>query len=131
MARKIAFIGVGNMAGAIIKGITASGAVPYTDIVLFDRFEAQCAPYVAQGSVMAASVAEAAAMADCVVLSVKPQNFPEILPELAEVEDVQNKLFVTIAAGITVDERFVPQPGKARIKIEYIKERLGQNGECR
>lgn len=117
MARKIAFIGVGNMAGAIIKGITASGAVPYTDIVLFDRFETQCAPYMEQGSVMAASVAEAASMADCVVLSVKPQNFSEILPELAEVEGVENKLFVTIAAGITVDTVRTALKGAPTVRV--------------
>ena len=47
--------------------------------------------------------AEAAARADCVVLSVKPQNFSEILPELAGVEGIQSKLIITIAAGITVN----------------------------
>ena len=103
MSRKIAFIGVGNMAGAIIKGITACGAVSYPDLILFDRFPDQCAPYTEKGAMMASSVAEAAAMADCVVLSVKPQNFPEILPDLAQVQGVEGKLFVTIAAGITVD----------------------------
>ncbi len=101
--RKIAFIGVGNMAGAIIGGMLRSGAVDYSHLVLSDRFPEKCESYVASGAVMAASPAEAAAQADCVVLSVKPQNFSEILPELAEVTGIENKLIITIAAGISVE----------------------------
>ena len=106
MAKTIAFIGVGNMAGAIIKGITREDSparVAWTDLVLFDKFEAQCAPYAERGATVAGSAADAARCADCVVLSVKPQNFPEILPELAAVAGIENKLIVTIAAGITSD----------------------------
>ena len=99
--RKIAFIGVGNMAGAIIGGMLRSGAVDHAHLILSDRFPEKCGAYVAAGAVMAATPAEAAAQADCVVLSVKPQNFSEILPELAEVEGIQNKLIITIAAGIS------------------------------
>ena len=99
--RKIAFIGVGNMAGAIIGGMLRSGAVDHPHLILSDRFPEKCAGYVAEGAVMAATPAEAADSADCVVLSVKPQNFAEILPELAEVPGIQNKLIITIAAGIS------------------------------
>ncbi len=101
--RKIAFIGVGNMAGAILGGIIRSGAVDYNHVVLSDCLPDKCAPYARQGATVASSVAEAASLADCVVLSVKPQNFADILPELATVEGIENKLIVTIAAGITVD----------------------------
>ncbi len=103
MSRKIAFIGVGNMASAIINGITNVGGVSYTDLILTDALPEKCNDFAAKGATVAATVAKAAAMADCVVLSVKPQNFPEILPELATVPGVADKLFVTIAAGITVD----------------------------
>lgn len=103
MSRKIAFIGVGNMASAIINGITGVGGISYHDIILTDAVPDKCRDFAARGATVAATVAEAAAMADCIVLSVKPQNFPEILPELATVPEVEKKLFVTIAAGITVD----------------------------
>ncbi len=99
--RTIAFIGVGNMAGAIIGGMLKSGAVDYPHLILSDRFADKCAAYVEQGAVLAATPAEAAAKADCVVLSVKPQNFAEILPELALVESIEKKLIITIAAGIS------------------------------
>ena len=101
--RKIAFIGVGNMAGAIISGILKSGTVDHAHLILSDRFPEKCAGYVARGAVLAASPADAAAMADCVVLSVKPQNFCEILPELSRVSGIENKLIVTIAAGVSIE----------------------------
>ena len=101
--RKIAFIGVGNMAGAIIGGMLKSGAVDYGHLILSDRFPEKCAAYVEKGAILAPSPAEAAAQADCVVLSVKPQNFCEILPELAEVTGIEKKLIITIAAGISVE----------------------------
>ena len=101
--RKIAFIGVGNMAGAIIGGILKAGTADPAHLILSDRFPEKCASYTERGAVLAASPAEAAAMADCVVLSVKPQNFPELLPELAAVEGIRDKLIVSIAAGISTE----------------------------
>lgn len=101
--RKIAFIGVGNMANAIIGGLLRSGAVDCPHLILSDKFPEKCVPYTEGGATLAASPAEAAAAADCVVLAVKPQNFPEVLDELSWVEGIENKLIVTIAAGITVE----------------------------
>ncbi len=101
--RTMAFIGVGNMAGAIINGMLRSGALDHAHLVLADRFPDKCTSYVEAGARLANSVAEAAAAADCVVLSVKPQNFSEILPELATVPGITEKLIITIAAGITSD----------------------------
>ena len=101
--RRIAFIGVGNMANAIIGGLLRSGAVDCPHLILSDRFPEKCAPYTEQGATLAPSPAEAAKDADCVVLAVKPQNFPEVLSELSEVEGIAGKLIVTIAAGITVE----------------------------
>ena len=99
--RNIAFIGVGNMAGAIIGGLLKSGAVDHAHLILSDVLTDKCAPYVEKGAVMAATPAEAAEAADCIVLSVKPQNFSEILPLLAAVEGIERKLIITIAAGIS------------------------------
>ena len=100
--RKIAFIGVGNMANAIIGGLLRSGAVDCPHLILSDKLPEKCVPYTQQGAALVSSPAEAAKTADCVVLAVKPQNFPEILAELSRVEGIEDKLIVTIAAGITV-----------------------------
>ena len=99
--RKIAFIGVGNMANAIIGGLLRSGAVDHPHLILSDKFPEKCNTYTAQGATFATTPIEAAQAADCVVLAVKPQNFPEVLTDLGQVAGIENKLIVTIAAGIT------------------------------
>lgn len=100
--KKIAFIGVGNMAGAMINGITRSGHTAWQDIILFDRYPEKVQKYIDFGATCTNGIAEAVTLADCIVLSVKPQNFPEILPEIRVVENISDKLFITIAAGITI-----------------------------
>lgn len=115
--RKIAFIGVGNMANAIIGGLLRSGAVDCPHLFLSDKFPEKCVPYTEGGATLAASPAEAAAAADCVVLAVKPQNFPEVLDELSRVEGIENKLIVTIAAGITVETVKTALGGAAVVRV--------------
>ena len=115
--RKIAFIGVGNMANAIIGGLLRSGAVDCPHLILSDKFPEKCVPYTEGGAILAASPAEAAAAADCVVLAVKPQNFPEVLDELSRVEGIENKLIVTIAAGITVETVKTALGGAAVVRV--------------
>lgn len=104
MKRKIAFIGVGNMATAILNGITSGDRclVPWTNIVLFDRNSEKLERYVQMGATVATSLKNAVSVSDCVFLCVKPQNFAEILPLISGVTDAQKKLFVTIAAGISI-----------------------------
>ncbi len=104
MARKIGFVGVGNMASAIIGGITSSkGTVTFEDIVLYDFLPEKCAAFAEKGARVVNSEASVAQSSDIIVLAVKPQNFPEVLAALSEVEEIHEKLIVTIAAGITVE----------------------------
>ena len=92
--RKIAFIGVGNMAGAIIGGMLRSGAVDHAHLILSDRFPEKCEVYVSKGAVMAATPAEAAAQADCVVLSVKPHAAPSGTLDMATLSKSQQYALV-------------------------------------
>lgn len=102
MRNKIAFIGVGNMATATLTGITsdASSSVSWENIILFNRHPEKIESYRNYGAHIACSLKEAVELADCIFLCVKPQNFPEILPELKNCKDVAHKLFVSLAAGI-------------------------------
>ena len=101
---KLAFIGVGNMATATLLGITSGTdkMVDWNNIVLFDAFSDKIEKYRENGSYIASSVTEAIDRSDIIFLCVKPQNFPEILPEISRVDGVENKIFVTIAAGISM-----------------------------
>ncbi len=115
--RSMAFIGVGNMAGAIIRGMLTSGVMDCRHLRLTDTFPEKCAAYVQNGAQYYPTVAEATEGADCVVLSVKPQNFGEILPELAAVPGIEEKLIITIAAGISVETVKTALKGASVVRV--------------
>ena len=115
--RKLAFIGVGNMATAIISGITSQkGSVAWTDLILFNRHRDKIQKYADFGAHIADTLEEAVELADVIFLCVKPQNFPEILPLLAGCDGVSEKLFVSVAAGISMKTVSVAASGAAIIR---------------
>lgn len=97
--RRIVFIGAGNMAEALVKGLLKAGVsaarIAVTD-VRSERLDYFRATF---GVTALAENAQAAREADIVVLAVKPQQFSEVLPALSAAVD--RALFVSIAAGIT------------------------------
>ena len=105
MNKKIAFIGVGNMANAIIHGIVSreNNPISWNDIILFNRRVEKIEKFRDCGAYVAKTLKEAVEYADYVFLCVKPQSFPDILPLLGEIDGIENKIFVSIAAGIDSD----------------------------
>lgn len=105
MNKKIAFIGVGNMASAIINGIVSreNNPVLWSDIILFNRHIEKIEKYRDYGAYIAETLEEAVECSDYVFLCVKPQSFSDVLPLLSRIEKIENKVFVSIAAGITSD----------------------------
>ena len=105
MNKKLAFIGVGNMATATLMGImnNESGLFSWSDIILFDKFNDKNKQYVELGAYVASDISDAVDRADIVFLCVKPQNFPEVLSEISNTNNCSQKLYVTIAAGISME----------------------------
>lgn len=99
--KRIAFVGAGNMAEALIKGLIASGAVPAGSISASDRHAEKLAK-VAQkhGITVSASNTTAVAGADIVVLAVKPQVLPGVLDGLRD-SIAPAALVISVAAGVT------------------------------
>lgn len=100
--KKIAFLGGGNMAEALIKGILASGTakagqISVTDIS-GDRLEYLKKTY---GIIVQKSNKDAVSGADVVLLCVKPQVIDKVLEEIAPAAG-SGKLVISIAAGITL-----------------------------
>ena len=89
------------MASAVIGGMMSEG-FKMSDVILFDRHIEKMKPFVDNGAVVAPSIEEAASMADCIMICVKPQGFAEVLPQLASVKDSAKKLYISIAAGVTM-----------------------------
>ena len=67
---------------------------------MYDHGERGRAKAAEKGFVLLDSCVQVAKQADYIFLCVKPQNFPEILPQLAEA-NLTGKTIVSIAAGIT------------------------------
>lgn len=95
----IGFIGGGNMAEALIKGMTAEGM---KDILVSEpRKERGQELEKAYGVRAAMSSREVASSCAIIILAVKPQIMESVLDELSDVID-DTKTVVSIAAGITL-----------------------------
>ncbi len=93
------FIGLGNMASAIIRGMAASGQFPVGSIIGFNRSPGKTQALAhSVGLVPMDGAAAVARAADVIVLAVKPQMMGDVLPLIAP-EVTPNKLVVSIAAG--------------------------------
>ena len=107
---KIGFIGLGNMATAIIGGLLREGtvladgtAVTAADLIGSAKTEASRQAKATQfGIAVTADNREVAAAADVLVLAVKPQFFPEVITEIRDAVN-ENALVISIAAGLTLE----------------------------
>jgi pyrroline-5-carboxylate reductase len=99
---KIAFIGSGNMASALIGGLIKRGVAP-TDIHAVDPGEEARARTSRQfGIATSASIDSTLADFDAIVLAVKPQVLKDVAEALRPVLSTQ--LVISIAAGIRASD---------------------------
>ena len=99
----IGFIGGGNMAGAIIKGLLAASLYRPEEVFVTDITPERSKDCAKRLGVAAADTAEALIEhADTVVLAVKPGVFPSLLPSIAPYLQEKNPLVISIAAGKTL-----------------------------
>lgn len=99
---KIGFIGLGNMATAIIGGIIKSGMAGAEDIIGSDKMDFMCRKAEESfGIKICSDNAQVAAQADILFLAVKPIFFPEVM---ADVKGAIGKdsVIVSIAAGKSI-----------------------------
>ena len=96
---KIAFIGGGNMASAIIGGMIASGWEP-SRITVVDPNADQRDRLASEHSVHTTDDVTSAAAADIIVLAVKPQVIAAVAEQMDA--DLSGKLILSIAAGVTI-----------------------------
>ena len=117
---KLGFIGLGNMASAIIGGILKEKMAAPGEIAGSAKTEKTAAEKAEQyGISTCTDNRKIAAWADVLVLAVKPQFFPEVIAEIRDLVE-EGTLVISIAAGKTIayiEEQFgVSERGK-RLKI--------------
>ena len=99
--KKIGFIGAGNMATSLIRGLIDSGlAAKHIWITDINPEAQQTLAHNLQVNI-ATSNNDLVTQVDVVVLAVKPQVLHNVATEVAEQINAQNVLVVSIAAGIT------------------------------
>lgn len=99
----LGFIGAGNMANAIIKGIVTDKAVEAGDIFVYNRSEAKALLCAENYGVTAVKILDDLLdNSDAVILAVKPKEFPSLLPQLSD--KINGKLLISIAAGKSLNE---------------------------
>lgn len=96
---RIAFIGGGNMAQALIGGLVAQGINP-DQIAVAEPVEALHAALAQYGVQVTSDNQQAIQHADVVILAVKPQVMADVLMPLRE--QFKNQLIISIAAGVTI-----------------------------
>ncbi len=99
---KLGFIGCGNMATAIIGGAVSSDYLKGEDICVFDvdnsKAEFLNKEYGVNTSLTVEYIAE---NCEFIVLAVKPQVFPIVLPQIKD--SIDNSVVVSIGAGKTLE----------------------------
>ena len=111
---KIAFLGGGNMAEALIKGMLSAGVAESRQMVVTDASQARL-DYLKKYNVNPLkSNQEAVQQADIVLLCVKPQVMDAVLAEIAAAAG-PGKLVISIAAGITIERMEKALPARPRV----------------
>ncbi len=103
MNKTISFIGTGNMAFAIIGGITGDAStlpVAKSQITLFDANPAQYNKFT--GDFNIAEKIEDTLKSDIIFLAVKPQNYADVLSQIKGA-NFNGKIVISIAAGISTE----------------------------
>jgi pyrroline-5-carboxylate reductase len=102
LGKRIAFLGTGNMAEALVKGLLRANVASKDEILCTEpRPERREEIRSRYGVTVTGDNLQAAGDAAIVVLSVKPQTMDALLEEIAPAID-HSKLVVSIAAGISI-----------------------------
>lgn len=100
----IGFIGCGNMASAIIKGLISGNEKIYDNINVYDIYSPAAEKAKKDFGVIALdSECEIADNADIVVLAVKPNIIASVLEKINDIVAKRNPLIISIAAGKTIE----------------------------
>ncbi len=100
---RFAFLGGGNMAEALLKGVLRGLNVPAVQVMATDVLPERCT-YLEQTYGIATSDDNRHAVEghDVIILALKPQTLPSVLATVADAV-TQDKLVISIAAGITLE----------------------------
>lgn len=109
--KKTGFIGIGNIANAIISGAFAGQVLTPEDLILYDIEPSKLSPFAKMGAEIAKDITEVAKNSEVLLLTVKPQILESVLEQIKPHLN-PNALIISPVAGV---------------KIEKINSALGKN----
>jgi pyrroline-5-carboxylate reductase len=113
--KRIGFVGAGNMAGALIKGLLHSGMVGPAQIQASDVREERLKELADQhGIAITKDNAELAAWSDVLVLAVKPQVIDKVMVPIGSAIR-PHTLVISIAAGVPIESLESRLPANTRV----------------
>ncbi|MBR3995153.1 MAG: pyrroline-5-carboxylate reductase [Clostridia bacterium] len=101
---KIAVIGAGNMARAIIGSVKKSGRISPDVFCAYDTSETQLEEAAKLGAKTETILKSAISGADYVLISVKPQDIRTVIDQIKDqCDNYSSKKYISICAGISTD----------------------------
>ena len=123
---RIAFLGAGNMAGAMIEGLLATGAMPAKDLSCLGGSGTSAGKLArATGIRLASDLEDLCRSADTLVVAFKPQHLANADPRLAEL--TRQHLVISVLAGRRLEALVAVFPA-ARNLVRTMPNTPGQIG---
>jgi len=128
---KYGFIGLGNMATAIIKGMIQSQQFNANDILGFNRSQNKTEKLVNDYQITGCSTLQEVMTADVIILAVQPQTFPDLLPKVNELLS-EKQVVISIAAGKSIEylESVLPKATSIIRVMPNINAIVGASTTC-
>ncbi len=95
----IGVIGVGNMGGAIARGLAANGVASPSDMLLYDADPSKTAAFAKDGFRVSETLYEMGGAVDTVIVAVKPGTVTAALSEISHMKS--SVLVLSVAAGVS------------------------------
>ena len=122
---KVGFIGCGNMATAIINGITSNNAINGEDVYAFDIYAPATEKLKKSLNINVCNCEkDVVSSSDIIFLAVKPNIQASVLNTIDG--EIGDKLLISIAAGKTID--FIESNLKCKAKIVRVMPNINANG---
>ena len=113
---RIGFVGAGMMGGAMIKGLVKAGTVACSSVCVSDVSEDRLKELTVActGLVTTTTNKTVGEQSDMIVLAVEPKDTPKICAELSAASNSEEKVYVSLAAGVTLEslESWLPRGAK-------------------
>jgi len=117
--KKLGFVGGGNMAEALVKGLITGSSIEERNILVSDTISERLEYMNKEYRVKTTSDnRELVQESDIIILAVKPQITTNVLEHFADLID-ENKLVVSVVAGVSINsiENTLDAEGKKKISV--------------